>query len=69
MWPMIVAVLIFVFNVGISSSTINKLEKGQDDIARQNSDLEKRIVRLEQIADEIPTIKADIKEILRRLPR
>ena len=68
-WPALIAIISLIYVIGVSSASLNQLEKSQEQNCAQDAKQEARIVRLEQIAEEIPSVKADIKEILRRLPR
>lgn len=66
-WPLVFALLTFVFSLGISSGSINELDRRITKEEATNGDQEKQIAALQEIVKEIPEIKRDIKEILRRV--
>jgi len=66
-WPLFMAGVTFVFAVGVGSSTVKEIERRVTHAEVINDAQEKQIAALEEVAKEMPEIKRDIKEILRRL--
>ena len=66
-WPLFMAGITFVFAVGVASNTVNALDKRVTETEQINDRQEKQIAALEEVVKEMPEMKRDIKEILRRL--
>ena len=66
-WPLIMGVLTLTFALGLSSQTIQNLDKKIDHESEVNSRQEKQIAALEEATKEIIEMKRDIKELLRRV--
>ena len=66
-WPLVTSILVLTFALGISSQTINVIEKKIDHESEVNDRQEKQIAALEEATTEMIEIKRDIKELLRRV--
>lgn len=66
-WPLVAAMMTFVFALGISSGSVKNLERRIEKESATNDRQEKQIAALEEATKEIVEIKRDIKELLRRV--
>lgn len=66
-WPFVAALMTFVFALGISSSSVKEIDRRVTKAEAINEAQEKQIAALQEIVKEIPEMKRDLKELLRRL--